>query len=140
MPKVFVYGTLLCDDTGHNFWGREIVVRSSRHATIKASLFLEKFPYVVLDGKGRVLGKVFDVDDKTLNTYDEIEGVGHSWYARKNVEAILDDGKTQKVWVYCFGSVRGGRPISNGQFEDWFDTNKFIIPKDKGTEVRSRRP
>ena len=140
MPKVFVYGTLLSDDTGHNYWRRKVKVRSSSHATILGSLYLKEFPFVVLDGKGTVRGKVFDVDDKTLKVYDEIEGIAQSEYLRQKVEADLEGGIEQEVWVYCKPSAHGGKLIPNGQFGDWYDTNMFLIPKDKGTEIRTKRP
>ena len=139
MPKVFVYGTLLGDDSGRNYWGRPVKVLSSQHATILGSLFLKDYPFIVLDGKGMVRGKVFDVDEPTLKEYDEIEGIGESWYSRVKVEATLYDGTKVEAWVYCHKTSRGGEPVPSGQFGDWYDTNMFLIPKDMGVEVRARR-
>jgi gamma-glutamylcyclotransferase (GGCT)/AIG2-like uncharacterized protein YtfP len=139
MQKVFVYGTLLGDDSGRNYWGRKVTVFSSQHATILGSMYLKEYPYVILDGKGKVRGKVFDVDDKTLKAYDEIEGIGESWYSRVKADATLYDNKILQVWVYCFKKPRGGELVINGQFGNWFDDHMFLIPKDKGVEIRTQR-
>jgi gamma-glutamylcyclotransferase (GGCT)/AIG2-like uncharacterized protein YtfP len=139
MQKVFVYGTLLGDDTGHNYWGKKVNVLASQHATILGTMYFKEFPYVVLDGKGTVRGKVFDVDDKTLKAYDDIEGVGESWYSRVKVEATLYDEKKEEVWAYCFKKPRGGERVPNGQFGNWYIEKKYLIPKDKGIEVRTQR-
>jgi gamma-glutamylcyclotransferase (GGCT)/AIG2-like uncharacterized protein YtfP len=133
MPKVFVYGTLLGDDAGPNYWKRKnICIKSSRHATIKARMYIVTYPYVVLDGKGKVHGKVFDVDETTLKEYDDIEGLGDGWYERRKAMASYDDRTEEEVWVYCFSQQKGGESKENGQFEDWYDKGKYPVPKTKG--------
>ena len=50
----------------------------------------------------------------TLKEYDEIEGIGESWYSREKVEATLYDGTKVEAWVYCHKTSRGGEPIPSG--------------------------
>jgi len=139
MPKVFVYGTLLGDDSGKNRYNRKISVTSSKHAIISATLYIYTFPYVVLDGTGTVHGKVFELDDATVAAYDDIEGVGKGGYDRDKVMATYDDGTQEGVWVYCFPSARGGRPVHNGQYDAWFDKGLYPIPKAMGSDPRTSK-
>jgi len=139
MLKVFVYGTLLGDDTGHNYWHHEnVTVTSSRHATVRAKMFLDNYPYIVLDKTGTVRGKVFEVDDATIKEYDMIEGIGTGWYDRKRTAARYDDGTEEEVWVYCSAAPRGGKPMPSGQWKDWYDQGMFLIPQGMGEEPRAK--
>jgi gamma-glutamylcyclotransferase (GGCT)/AIG2-like uncharacterized protein YtfP len=135
--KVFIYGTLLGDDSRPNVWGRKVTVLKARLATVRGRLFMMEVPYLVLDQdhEGVVHGKVFEIDDDTLLEYDSIEGIypggSGGWYDRNRVMARYDDGSDEEVWIYSRPEYMGGEHLENGQFEDWRDDDLFPIPEDK---------
>jgi gamma-glutamylcyclotransferase (GGCT)/AIG2-like uncharacterized protein YtfP len=129
--QVFIYGTLLGDDTGDCHWGGKVNVYTSRKATVHGKLFEAGVPYIVLDLEGTVHGKVFEIDDETFQKYDEIEGIGRHWYRRIRTIAYFDDGTSAEVWIYCMDAFTKGKELPNGQYRDWVDNGLYPIPKDK---------
>jgi gamma-glutamylcyclotransferase (GGCT)/AIG2-like uncharacterized protein YtfP len=133
--KVFIYGTLLTDDSRPNQWGRQVKVYRARYASVKGKLFVHGVPYIILGGEDRVFGKVFEIDDDTMMEYDSIEGIYPGgvggWYEKRKVKALYDDGKEEEVWIYCRPEYIGGEAVPNGQYDNWKDDDVCPIPEDK---------
>jgi gamma-glutamylcyclotransferase (GGCT)/AIG2-like uncharacterized protein YtfP len=135
--KVFIYGTLLGDDSKPNIYGRKVRIFSARHATVVGRLYISGVPYVVLDRDADhiVHGKVFELDDDTLMEYDTVEGIYPAkadWvYERRKVKARYDDGTEEEVWIYVRKGYEGGELVENGQFDNWVDDDICPIPEDR---------
>lgn len=77
-----------------------------------------RFPYIVPDKHGKVMGNVLHITDDQLAGYDSYEGAP-SFYSREVVKAVpIDKDKEEEVFVYVGNSVKqmGGREINSG---DW---------------------
>ena len=135
LHKVFIYGTLLSDDSKPNQWGREVNIYKARYASVKGKLYVHGVPYIILGGMDDVLGKVFEIDDDTMMEYDSIEGIYPGgvggWYDKKKVRATYEDGTEEEVWIYCRPEYIGGETVPNGQFDNWKDECLCPIPEDK---------
>lgn len=117
MPTVFVYGTLLRG-----------MQRSSvlRHALFKGLgetrgtlLNLIDYPGLI-EGTGCVTGELYEVDDTTLQSLDQIEGFDElypdqSLYIRTTRDVIsLDDGQSREAYVYLYNQESSRRDAIPG--------------------------
>jgi len=66
----------------------------------------KNFPALIKNkqGKGAVV-EVHSVTDEDLNMYDEYEGVSSGLYIRATVPIEMDNGKTEKAWIYVAGPL-----------------------------------
>lgn len=94
--KVFVYGTLK-----RGFGNYERILENSStflgEYTSKekySMLNFGPFPGVLLNGKGKIKGEVFEVDNNTFKRLDELEGYPH-FYNRLEIDTIYG-----KAWMY----------------------------------------
>jgi gamma-glutamylcyclotransferase (GGCT)/AIG2-like uncharacterized protein YtfP len=130
MTRIFVYGTLL------RGMQRSPVLENSRFlgfAEIKGKLFdLGHYPGVG-EGYDRIVGELFEVESKTLDLLDQIEGydplaVEDSLYRRMTCSVTsLNDGAESDAFVYFF----------NREWHDSDDTRR-IESGDYRLEVASR--
>lgn len=103
--KVFVYGTLL-SGFGNNrllvdskYLGQEIIEGFEMYS-------LGGFP-AITPGKGRILGEVYEVDEKTMTRLDGLEGYPN-FYNRMKIDI---NNNTDEAWVYFMDNphrFRGG--------------------------------
>jgi gamma-glutamylcyclotransferase (GGCT)/AIG2-like uncharacterized protein YtfP len=96
--KLFVYGTLMGALPG-----------ASRAASIRGSLYhLGGYPGVKLDGKGTVLGQVYEIEsDEQLQSLDRYEGTPNLYTREITTATYLDTlsdvvADTQEVMVYQY--------------------------------------
>ncbi len=119
---VFVYGTLR--EGGTRAMSRRFPeARYVSTTMVKGSLYdLGAFPGLLLDGgETKVVGEVYEVDDKMLGELDELER--KSSYIRKKVRVSLNDGRRETCWLYvCDPEVyRCDKLIPSG---DWIVYSK----------------
>jgi gamma-glutamylcyclotransferase (GGCT)/AIG2-like uncharacterized protein YtfP len=125
---VFVYGTLL------RGMSRATVMEKSRFlglGEIQGDLFdLGTYPGVV-DGKGRVVGELYEVDSATLDVLDQIEGFNpdepeFSLYLRASRQAtFLNDGRRETVSVYLYNHEVASRdPIKHGDYRRFIELHE----------------
>lgn len=105
--KIFAYGTL----------------RNSRTATHQVNGFdlysYGKFPYVVGDTTGTVLGNLLEIDEKKLPAYDLYENVAGGLYTRELVTVYeIETGATSEAYIYVATSLIHPPLIPSG---DWFN-------------------
>lgn len=95
--KVFVYGTLKQGNRVrgmHMFGNAEFVGDAETTHSNYHMYSLGAFPAVVLGGKSKISGEVFDVDSETMKYLDQIEGYP-DFYTRDIVDTSLG-----KAWMY----------------------------------------
>ena len=64
----------------------------------------QSFPAVIKNEKGKgAVVELVDVTSEDLNMYDEYEGVANGLYIRTTAPINMDDGKTEKAWIYVAG-------------------------------------
>mmetsp|Transcript_13274 Transcript_13274/g.17728 ORF Transcript_13274/g.17728 Transcript_13274/m.17728 type:complete len:127 (+) Transcript_13274:3-383(+) len=110
MTKIFVYGTLK-KNHANNFYLDDSEFISSTNTKEKYVMYTCKnhIPYVVSNKEKiyQINGELYDVDMRTLDEIDDLEGNG-KWYTRKLVE--LDNGD----WAYCY--FNDTIDISSGEY------------------------
>ncbi|WP_213036211.1 gamma-glutamylcyclotransferase [Candidatus Nitrotoga fabula] len=130
--KIFVYGTLLRGML------RAPVLNDSEFlgsGFIQGSFYdLGEYPGVC-EGKDPIYGEIYQVDQNTLKTLDQIEGYNpaaerQSLYVRKNVFVTPFDGGTQIEAITYFynGDITGCNPITCG------DYRRYIMEKSPGDQ------
>ncbi len=111
---VFVYGTLCQGFSNHCYLATSKFLGKGRTKD-KFALYVNGIPFVVMrEPISQIHGEMYEVDDTTLQTLDSLEG-HPSWYKRKEVEIILDDGSHSTViaWLY-FNKDNSGKLVSSG--------------------------
>lgn len=96
---VFVYGTLR--ECGTRAMSRRFPkARYICTTMVKGNLYdLGAYPGLLLDsGKSKVVGEVYEVNDKMVDELDELEK--SSFYIRKRVRITLNDGRNETCWLY----------------------------------------
>ncbi len=109
MNNLFAYGTLLFEDEepSHGI-NASRYIEETKTASVKGTLYaVEGFPFLVLEGDGRVKGKLFVCSeiDTLLDKYDIIEGASQAepFFERTIVKVELSDGKKTKAYCYVAG-------------------------------------
>jgi gamma-glutamylcyclotransferase (GGCT)/AIG2-like uncharacterized protein YtfP len=131
--QVFFYGTLR---TGFNRTTRAGIDDSLKfvgRGSIEGKLFdLGIYPAAVPSTDSRVWGEVFEMADapSVLAALDRIEGhrpgePERSLYDRVQVDATMDDGRTEHVWVYFYNAPLGQAPrIASGDYVEHLRASK----------------
>tara|TARA_B100000965_G_C19590212_1_gene757595 strand:- start:794 stop:1198 length:405 start_codon:yes stop_codon:yes gene_type:complete len=64
----------------------------------------QSFPAIIKNEKGKgAVVELIDTDDEELNMYDEYENVDGGLYIRTTVNVKMDNGDTEKAWIYVAG-------------------------------------
>jgi gamma-glutamylcyclotransferase (GGCT)/AIG2-like uncharacterized protein YtfP len=111
---VFVYGTLLAGESNHRLLDRAEFVGEAETEVGFTMLDLGSFPGVVRAGEGRVVGEVYQVDERTLAKLDQLEG--HPYFYRRE-RIRLDDGRVVDGYILRDG-FRGRKIIAGGSWRD----------------------
>jgi gamma-glutamylcyclotransferase (GGCT)/AIG2-like uncharacterized protein YtfP len=123
--RIFFYGTLRTGFSRRAQAGIDDFLKFSGRGSINGKLFdLGVYPAAVPASDSRVWGEVFEITDPqtVLAALDQIEGYvparpEHSLYTRVRVVAMLDDGRTDEVWVYFYNAPLGQAPrITSGDY------------------------
>ena len=115
--KVFVYGSLMSGLSNHVFLEDSTLTARGKTAGNFDMFDLGSFPGVQerTDGHGSpIVGEVYSVAAATLADLDRLEG-HPTFYRRKIVEVIEDDGDWSTAWLYELQSPRG-QVVESG---DW---------------------
>jgi gamma-glutamylcyclotransferase (GGCT)/AIG2-like uncharacterized protein YtfP len=123
---VFFYGTLM---SPFNRPGRQRITPqlvAKGRGTIQAALFdLGIYPAAIPAEDGSVVwGEIYEARDTpaVLAVLDEIEGYRHneperSLYTRVLSDVTLEDGRTEKAWVYFYNAPLGqAQRIASGDY------------------------
>ncbi|MBI3700504.1 MAG: gamma-glutamylcyclotransferase [Afipia sp.] len=103
MPRVFVYGTLKRGFRNFRFLENSLFVGEAYTLT-RYRMLDGRFPVLRDSGPDlrQVSGEVFDIDDRTLATLDELESVGIGMYERVETDVMLsgDGGQAARAFIY----------------------------------------
>ena len=112
---VFVYGTLM-KDLGNSFFLQNEVFLGYGETKPEYTLYdLGHFPAMVEEGETSVKGEIYEVDPRTVEWLDKLEGVADGLYERK--EIILADGEPALAYILPRANLRASDlPIKSG---DW---------------------
>ena len=112
---VFVYGTLM-DGFGNSFFLQNDVFIGYGETKPEYTLYnLKHFPAMVEGGNTSVKGEIYEVDPRTVEWLDKLEGVAEGLYERKNI--ILADGGMALAYILPRANLRpDDKAIKSG---DW---------------------
>lgn len=98
--RVFVYGTLMKGQYNHDRYlrGQKYLGRAVLHGYAMYSL--GSYPGIVSEEGEKVLGEVYEVNEKTLRRLDRLEDNGRL-YTRRTAEVWIDGGLVSAE-VYVF--------------------------------------
>jgi len=113
MEKVFVYGTLKSSERAA-YMMRQHGRLIDDAVTIGTLVDLGPFPAYFSEGKGAVLGEVWEIATEGLSVLDAYEGEG-SLYRRIRGSVETTDGITHEAWMYEYlGTAPRGNVIPEG--------------------------
>ncbi|HZG85696.1 gamma-glutamylcyclotransferase family protein [Paenibacillus sp.] len=121
---VFVYGTLLRGEANHARL-KHAELAGEQASLLGASLVDtgRGYPAMLLGGAGAVAGEVYEIDERTLRSLDELEdyygeGDRRNEYERIEVEVDVEAGERRiRAWTYVYRSAPANAvPIPAG---DW---------------------
>jgi len=96
MNKVFVYGSLLFGLGNHGLLRNSRLLGEDETKDLVYTMYdLGNFPGVVLEGKDRIYGEVYEVDDLVFHNLDTLEGYPN-FYSRKEVDLVHNG----TAWMY----------------------------------------
>jgi len=110
---VFVYGTLMKGELHHTTIAHARFLRPAETLPAYELVQIDYYPALLPDGKSRVLGELYEVDDQTLERLDALEEVP-SYYERRTIE--LADGSSAFAYVMPRERAEKGSPIPSGYF------------------------
>ncbi|EOD01462.1 gamma-glutamylcyclotransferase family protein [Caldisalinibacter kiritimatiensis] len=101
MYKMFVYGTLMKRHSNHDFLKNQRFIGKGLLKGYKMYRVVISFPGIVKSSQIEdvVIGEVYEIDKKTLQNLDKLEGEGHM-YKRVKENIILEDNKELEAYVY----------------------------------------
>ncbi|WP_423792692.1 gamma-glutamylcyclotransferase family protein [Methanocaldococcus indicus] len=123
MTLIFVYGTLRSE-----CWNNKKYLKNSKFVgkgktKEKYAMYADLIPYVVEDEKiSHIVGEVYDVDEETLRRIDMLEG-HPTFYKRKKVKIVLDNGEEVEAWLYFYPEPYGVLVKSGDYIEYLRDRN-----------------
>lgn len=124
-PYVFVYGTLLSGLGNHRLLSNSLLID---RATTEDSYVLvaNSIPYLLdEEGKSYVCGEVYEVDERTLDNLDGLEG-HPNWYNRRIINVVTEQGDRLKAWAYFMPKrPSGATVIETGSYKDYVYTFKY---------------
>ena len=79
-------------------------------------------------GKGAVV-EMMEVDKEELSYYDTYENVEGGLYIRTTADVILDDGGTEKAWIYVAGPMlwENSKTFTEVPDQDWLSSNTLMM-------------
>lgn len=125
-PYVFVYGTLM-SGFGNNrlLSSSEIVDKATTED--EYVLVANSIPFLLEEsGKSYVTGEVYKVSETTLSNLDKLEG-HPSWYERKVINVITEQGDKLKAWAYFMPNKPSGvNVIESGSYRDYVEERTSV--------------
>jgi gamma-glutamylaminecyclotransferase len=111
---VFVYGTLKKDFYFHDEYlgDGKSDFKGLATTTDEFSLYIDGMPHMIKEkSPNGVKGELYMVDEKVLNSLDELEG--HPVvYKREIIDVILEDGTKGLAWAYLRPKQFKGRQFA----------------------------
>lgn len=117
-PYVFVYGTLMSGFGNHRLLKDSLLIE--RAATEDEYVLVANvIPYLLEEeGKSYVRGEVYEVDERTLENLDGLEG-HPNWYNRKIINVVTEVGDKLKAWAYFMPKRPNGvAVIESGDYKE----------------------
>tara|TARA_Y100000996_G_C22518739_1_gene641535 strand:+ start:1220 stop:1573 length:354 start_codon:yes stop_codon:yes gene_type:complete len=116
MIRIFVYGTLRKGDE-RSFFLTDVeqakFIKEAKTKPLYTLVNLGMFPALIMEGNTSIVGEVWEVDKRTKQTLDLIEGVPLLY---QDEEIYLDDDTSAIAYVFQYN--RGYPEIESG---DWFN-------------------
>jgi gamma-glutamylcyclotransferase (GGCT)/AIG2-like uncharacterized protein YtfP len=111
--RVFVYGTLMKGEHHHEVLKSASFVGLTETQGNFDLVQIDYYPALLPEGKTRIMGELYEVDDATLAELDELEEVP-DYYVRERIK-LADDSE---AFVYLMPRERaaGAEPIASGYF------------------------
>lgn len=107
--KVFVYGTLMSNRWNHCYLNGQKLLGDAKLKGFEM-YNVASFPGIVRNGKGYVLGELYEVDHDSLKTLDRLEGEGTMY--KRTLEKVLIEGREEEAYVYVWlGSLQGREKV-----------------------------
>lgn len=101
MPVVFVYGTLMQNQSNHGFLkGQKYLGRYIVDGLVLYQV-TPYYPGVVAEAGKKVSGELYEVNSATMNKLDALEGEG-VLYKRKEMTTCRASGEKVICWVYLW--------------------------------------
>jgi gamma-glutamylcyclotransferase (GGCT)/AIG2-like uncharacterized protein YtfP len=111
--RVFVYGTLLAGESNHRLLQHARLLGPATTAATFSMVSLGSFPGLVRGGTTSISGEVYEVDDATLATLDQLEGHPH-FYRRTPIS--LDTLGEVEAYLLTPAQAKGHTPIPSGSW------------------------
>ena len=118
--RVFVYGALR--KGASNSWRMEDAEWLGAGSVFGTLVKVSWYPRLVLGGKAKAYGEVYETGRELLANLDTFEGVGQVGvrapeYERRRVEVTMESGESLECWFYEWLLGTGGyEVVQNG---DW---------------------
>tara|TARA_R100000458_G_C8253397_1_gene229888 strand:+ start:904 stop:1299 length:396 start_codon:yes stop_codon:yes gene_type:complete len=90
----------------------------------------QAFPALIKNEKGKgAVVEMMDVTDDDLNMYDKYENISSGLYVRTTAPVELDNGETEKAWVYVAGPLLWQKSSSFTEVpdQDWLSVKTLIM-------------
>jgi gamma-glutamylcyclotransferase (GGCT)/AIG2-like uncharacterized protein YtfP len=121
-PYVFVYGTLMSG------FGNNKLLKDSRLVEVgtteeEFTLVANSIPYLLdEEGKSYVSGEIYEVDESTLKSIDQLEG-SPNWYARKIISVVTELGDKIQAWAYFMpkSKVSNAKVVESGSYREYME-------------------
>lgn len=101
----------------------------------------QSFPAIIKNEKGKgAVVELMEVSNEELNMYDRYEGVEDGLYIRTTVPVKLDNGKTEKAWIYVAGPMlwQNSSSFTEVPDGDWHSM-KTLVMLDRVYEKRYQK-
>lgn len=113
---ILTYGTLLKGESNHGLLQDSLFVKEGITKPEYTMISLGGFPGILTGGTTSIKGEVYEVDKKTLDRLDRLEG-HPDWYKRTPIELL--DGTQVEVYIYPPLKGEGEkRVIESGSWRD----------------------
>lgn len=113
--RVFVYGTLRSGQGNHRLLAGSSSSGLVRTTPEYSMVSCGMFPAIAKEGGTAILGEVYEVDAKTLERLDRLEGVPNHYFRD---EITIEDGSKALAYFYPVERIAGRDLILSG---DWVD-------------------
>lgn len=102
MPVVFVYGTLMRNESNHHYLESAHFIGSGCAKGLGLYAVTPAYPGAIPEANEKVLGEIYEIDNETFTSLDKLEDYGE-FYTRKIYPVkLINSCNTIKAWVYIW--------------------------------------
>jgi gamma-glutamylcyclotransferase (GGCT)/AIG2-like uncharacterized protein YtfP len=88
------------------------------------------FPTLIKNKKGEgAVVEMVDVNDEDLSYFDSYENIAGGLYIRTTTDVNLDNGKTEKAWIYVAGPLlwENSKTFTEVPDGDWLSSKTLMM-------------